>query len=105
MQSFDQVYELLGVSFDHAHGELYASEDQIYLSLGEHKICREDDGALVVFHPGHKRFLTTVLFESLTVQQLCNHWLATLSIGPNEWKRIGSLCYKRSATGSFEQLF
>ena len=30
--------------------------DEIYAKLLSFKICREDDGALVVFHPEHKRF-------------------------------------------------
>ena len=30
--------------------------DKIYAKLLSFKICREDDGALVVFHPEHKRF-------------------------------------------------
>ena len=73
MLSFDQVYELLGVSFDHAHGESFYRDqvDQIYLSLGEHKICREDDGALVVFHPEHKRFSKQpFIIRSLTQQAI-----------------------------------
>ncbi|NDH00780.1 MAG: arginine--tRNA ligase, partial [Opitutae bacterium] len=58
MSSFLKIYELLDVKFDHSLGEsFYRNQvDEVYLGLSKHKICQEDDGALVVFHPEHKRF-------------------------------------------------
>ena len=110
MQSFDQVYELLGVSFDHAHGESFYRDqvDQIYLSLGEHKICREDDGALVVFHPEHKRFSKQpfIIRKSDGASNYATTDLATLSHRVNEWKsdRIIYVTDGRQRD-HFEQLF
>ena len=110
MQSFDQVYELLGVSFDHAHGESFYRDqvDQIYLSLGEHKICREDDGALVVFHPEHKRFSKQpfIIRKSDGASNYATTDLATLSYRVNEWKsdRIIYVTDGRQRD-HFEQLF
>ena len=58
MESFQAIYDLLGVRFDHAHGESFYRDrvDQVYDSLLRHGICEENEGALVVFHPEHKRF-------------------------------------------------
>ena len=58
MESFQAIYDLLGVRFDHAHGESFYRDrvDQVYDSLLQHGICEENEGALVVFHPEHKRF-------------------------------------------------
>ena len=58
MESFQTIYDLLGVRFDHAHGESFYRDrvDQVYDSLLRHGICEENEGALVVFHPEHKRF-------------------------------------------------
>ena len=110
MQSFAQDNEVLGVSFDHAHGESFYRDqvDQIYLSLGEHKICREDDGALVVFHPEHKRFSKQpfIIRKSDGASNYATTDLATLSYRVNEWKsdRIIYVTDGRQRD-HFEQLF
>ena len=56
--SFRKVYDLLGVRFDEQLGESFYRDkvDAVYESLTRHGICEEDAGALVVFHPEHKRF-------------------------------------------------
>ena len=58
LNSFQEVYDLLGVRFDETMGESYFRDkvDSVYEEMIEHKICEESDGALVVFHPEHKRF-------------------------------------------------
>ena len=58
LNSFQEVYDLLDVRFDETMGESYFRDkvDSVYEEMIEHKICEESDGALVVFHPEHKRF-------------------------------------------------
>ena len=58
MDSFLKIYDLLDVKFDFSLGESFYRDkvDEIYAKLLSFKICKEDDGALVVFHPEHKRF-------------------------------------------------
>ena len=53
MDSFDKIYRLLGVHFDHALGESFYRDKvgAVYEALTRHQICQEDDGALVVFIP------------------------------------------------------
>ena len=57
-QSFDNIYRQFGISFDEVLGESFyrdkvsaVCEELIDLNLAE-----ESEGALVVFHPEHKRF-------------------------------------------------
>lgn len=56
--SFQEVYDLLGVSFDETLGESFYRDkvETVYDDLDRHDICEESEGALVVFHPEHKRF-------------------------------------------------
>ena len=58
LQSFQEVYDLLDVRFDETMGESYFRNkvDSIYDALVANEICEESEGALVVFHPEHKRF-------------------------------------------------
>ena len=58
LQSFQEVYDLLDVRFDETMGESYFRDkvDSIYDALVANEICEESEGALVVFHPEHKRF-------------------------------------------------
>ena len=58
LKSFQEVYDLLDVRFDETMGESYFRDkvDSIYDALVANEICEESEGALVVFHPEHKRF-------------------------------------------------
>lgn len=57
-QAFDRIYQQLGISFDVVLGESFYRDqvDFIYKELEETELSEESDGALVVFHPEHKRF-------------------------------------------------
>jgi len=60
LAAFQQIYDRLGIRFDHAHGESFYNDkvDRIYRELGEVGLAKESQGALVVFHPEHPRFKT-----------------------------------------------
>lgn len=110
MESFEEVYDLLGVSFDHAHGESFYRDqvDSIYQSLESHRICQEDDGALVVFHPEHKRFAKQpfIIRKSDGASNYATTDLATLSYRSKEW-RSEQIIYVTDGRqrDHFEQLF
>lgn len=90
LHSFEKVYELLGVRFDYSHGESFYRDqvDNIYTSLQENKICVEDQGALVVFHPEHKRFAKQpfIIRKSDGASNYATTDLATIAFRTNEWK-------------------
>ena len=56
--AFEAIYERLGVRFDVVLGESFYRDklESVYGELEENGIAREDQGALVVFHPEHPRF-------------------------------------------------
>ena len=58
--SFQKIYDILGVSFDHLLGESFYCHqvERVYNELLEENIAEESQGALVVFHPEHDRFNT-----------------------------------------------
>lgn len=58
--AFDEIYETLGLHFDHQLGESFYRDqvDEVYQNLEEAGIATESEGALVVFHPEHPRFAT-----------------------------------------------
>ncbi len=110
MDSFEQVYRLLGVSFDHAHGESFYRDqvEAVYQALEKHAICQEDAGALVVFHPEHKRFAKQpfIIRKSDGASNYATTDLATLAYRSREWKsrRIIYVTDGRQRD-HFEQLF
>ncbi len=57
-KAFDQIYQRLGVRFDHYLGESFYNDklQRVYEELQAHKIAEESDGALVVFHDEVPRF-------------------------------------------------
>jgi arginyl-tRNA synthetase len=56
--AFQQIYDRLGIKFDHHHGESFYNDkvDRVYRELTESGIAEESNGALVVFHDEHPRF-------------------------------------------------
>jgi arginyl-tRNA synthetase len=60
LKAFRQIYDRLGITFDHYLGESYYNDkvERIYRELEETKIAEPSEGALVVFHPEHPRFKT-----------------------------------------------
>jgi arginyl-tRNA synthetase len=57
-KAFEHIYKQLDIHFDHTLGESFYRDkvDLIYRELTDLKLATESDGALVVFHPEHKRF-------------------------------------------------
>jgi arginyl-tRNA synthetase len=57
-KAFDQIYDRLGVRFDHYLGESFYNDklDRVYDELLQHGIAEESKGALVVFHDEVPRF-------------------------------------------------
>lgn len=58
--AFQQVYERLGIRFDHHLGESFYNDkvERVYRELTDTGLAQESEGALVVFHPEHPRFKT-----------------------------------------------
>jgi arginyl-tRNA synthetase len=110
MDSFDAIYEMLGVRFDFAHGESFYRDrvNQVYDSLLEHEICEENEGALVVFHPEHKRFAKQpfIIRKKDGASNYATTDLATLSYRQEEWE-AEQIIYVTDGRqrDHFEQLF
>jgi arginyl-tRNA synthetase len=60
LEAIDEIYQKLDVHFDHYLGESFYRDkvEQVYQELTELKIAEESKGAMVVFHPEHRRFAT-----------------------------------------------
>ncbi|MFI5336448.1 MAG: arginine--tRNA ligase [Opitutales bacterium] len=58
LAAFQQIYDRLGIRFDHHHGESFYNDkvDRVYRELAETGLAQDSDGALVVFHDEHPRF-------------------------------------------------
>ncbi len=58
LAAFQQIYDRLGIKFDHVLGESFYNDkvDRIYRELTDTQIAETSEGALVVFHPEHPRF-------------------------------------------------
>ena len=108
--SFDKVYELLDVKFDHAHGESFYRDhvSEVYSALLKYEICKEDQGALVVFHPEHKRFAKQpfIIRKSDGASNYATTDLATISYRVREWN-ADHIIYVTDGRqrDHFEQLF
>ena len=90
MSSFQNIYDLLDVRFDHSLGESFYRDkvEEVYNGLSKHQICQEDDGALVVFHPEHKRFAKQpfIIRKSDGASNYATTDLATLGYRQKEWE-------------------
>jgi len=110
MDSFEKIYRLLGVSFDHALGESFYRDKvgAVYDALSRNNICQKDDGALVVFHPEHKRFSKQpfIIRKSDGASNYATTDLATLAYRLKEWQ-TGQIIYVTDGRqrDHFEQLF
>ena len=58
LDAFQQIYDRLGIRFDHTLGESFYNDTvaQVYDELTAAGFATESQGALVVFHPEHPRF-------------------------------------------------
>ncbi len=57
-QAFDLIYQQLGIRFDEVLGESFYRDklEGVFSGLEKARLSEVSDGALVVFHPEHKRF-------------------------------------------------
>ena len=110
MSSFQNIYDLLDVRFDHSLGESFYRDkvEEVYNGLSKHQICQEDDGALVVFHPEHKRFAKQpfIIRKSDGASNYATTDLATLGYRQKEWE-AEQIIYVTDGRqrDHFEQLF
>ena len=110
MDSFHSIYRMLGVIFDHTLGESFYRDkvDLVYEKLLDHKICKEDNGALVVFHPEHKRFAKQpfIIRKSDGASNYATTDLATVEYRTTEWQ-ADEIIYVTDGRqrDHFEQLF
>jgi len=110
MSSFEKIYSMLGVKFDHSLGESFYRDkvDAVYEGLSRHNICQEDAGALVVFHPEHKRFAKQpfIVRKSDGASNYATTDLATISYRQQEWE-VENIIYVTDGRqrDHFEQLF
>lgn len=90
MASFQKIYHLLDVHFDHSLGESFYRDkvEGVYAGLAKHQISQEDDGALVVFHPEHKRFAKQpfIIRKSDGASNYATTDLATLFYRQEQWQ-------------------
>jgi arginyl-tRNA synthetase len=110
MNSFLSIYDMLGVQFDYSHGESFYKDkiDPVYEQLLAHKICNESEGALVVFHPEHKRFAKQpfIIRKSDGASNYATTDLATVDFRKSEWKSDQIIYVTDSRQRDhFEQLF
>lgn len=58
LAAFQEIYDQLGIRFDHTYGESFYNDkvERVYRELTDAGIAVESEGALVVFHPEHPRF-------------------------------------------------
>ncbi len=58
LAAFQQIYDRLGIRFDHHLGESFynGQVERVYQELADAGIATVSEGALVVFHPEHPRF-------------------------------------------------
>ncbi len=63
LAAFQQIYDRLGIRFDHTLGESFYNDkvERVYRELAATGISSESQGAQVVFHPEHPRFKTQPL--------------------------------------------
>ena len=110
MNSFHLIYKLLGIEFDYSLGESFYRNkvDPIYEKLLQNKICQEDKGALVVFHPEHKRFAKQpfIIRKSDGASNYATTDLATVQYRTKEWQ-ADEIIYVTDGRqrDHFEQLF
>jgi arginyl-tRNA synthetase len=110
MASFHLIYKMLGIKFDHSLGESFYRDkvEPIYEKLLKHNICIEDSGALVVFHPEHKRFAKQpfIIRKSDGASNYATTDLATVEYRKKEWN-ADQIIYVTDGRqrDHFEQLF
>ena len=112
LAAFQQIYDRLGIRFDHALGESFYKDkvDRIYRELSETipPLAEISAGALVVFHPEHPRFKTQpfLVRASNGASNYASTDLATALHRAEHFKADGIVVVTDFRQGDhFEQLF
>lgn len=109
-ESFQKIYDLTDVQFDHVLGESFYRDrvDRVCRELEEIGLARRDQGALVVFHPEHPRFCSQpfIIRKSDGASNYATTDLATILYRIEEWQ-ADEIIYVTDARqrDHFEQLF
>jgi len=109
-RAFQQIYDRLGIRFDHHLGESFYNDKvaAIYRELADNGIASESEGALVVFHPEHPRFKSQpfIVRKSDGASNYATTDLATLLYRAEHWRATGIYYVVDKRQGDhFEQLF
>ena len=110
VSAFQQIYDLLGIRFDHSLGESFYNDKvtRVYDELTASGIAVESQGALVAFHPEHPRFKEQPLMirKSDGAANYASTDLATILYRAEHFKADGSIYVVDSRQADhFEQLF
>ncbi len=110
LAAFQEMYDQLGIRFDHALGESFYNDKlaTVYRELTAAGVAEESQGALAVFHPDHPRFKTQpfIIRKSDGAANYATTDLATILYRAEQLRATGILYVvdKRQAD-HFEQLF
>ncbi|HKB90578.1 MAG TPA: arginine--tRNA ligase [Opitutaceae bacterium] len=110
LKAFQQIYDRLGIRFDHNLGESFYNDktDLVYRELTKLELAQESDGALVVFHPEHPRFKTQpfIIRKTDGASNYATTDLATALYRAEVFKADGIIIVTDFRQGDhFEQLF
>lgn len=108
--AFDEIYQRLGIRFDQVLGESFYRDkvDRVYRELTDSGLATEDEGALVVFHPEHKRFAKQpfIIRKRDGASNYATTDLATILYRSDHFKAEGmSYVVDSRQSDHFEQLF
>lgn len=109
-RAFDQIYQRLGIRFDHYLGESFYNDKvaAVYRELTELKVAEESQGALVVFHPEHPRYAKQpfIIRKGDGASNYASTDLATALYRAEHFKADGIVVVTDFRQGDhFEQLF
>ena len=109
-KAFQEIYDRLGVHFDHVLGESFYRDkvEDVYRDLEKLGIAEQSEGALVVFHPEHPRFKKQpfIIRKSDGASNYATTDLATILYRIKEWS-VDEIIYVTDGRQQdhFEQLF
>ncbi|MDR1413426.1 MAG: arginine--tRNA ligase [Puniceicoccales bacterium] len=109
-QSFSEIYEEMGIAFDHTLGESFYRDkiDVVCGELVEKNIAVESDGALCVFHREHERFNEQpfIVRKSDGASNYATTDLATVLYRTEKWRADGIIYVTDGRQQDhFQQLF
>jgi arginyl-tRNA synthetase len=108
--AFQTIYSQLGIKFDEVLGESFYRDkvDAVCAELEDTKLAEESEGALVVFHPEHKRFKKQpfIIRKTDGASNYATTDLATVKHRVDHFKADGMLYVVDSRQSDhFQQLF